>query len=194
MQGGHKLIVLPRLKERYVGDVVPAMMKEFSYENIMQVPVLKKIVVHVTIGELIQNIKLLTVLEKDIADITGQKPLVTKSKKAVAGFKLRKGMPLGCKVTLRGKRMYEFMDKLVSLALPRIRDFRGLPVTSFDGNGNYSFGLKEQYIFHEIDYDKVEKVYGMDITMCTTAKTDGECKSLLKQLGMPFKKKDSRNV
>ncbi|MCL0068986.1 50S ribosomal protein L5 [Thermodesulfovibrionales bacterium] len=185
---------MPRLKERYVEDVVPAMMKEFSYENIMQVPVLKKIVVHVTIGELIQNIKLLTVLEKDIADITGQKPLITKSKKAVAGFKLRKGMPLGCKVTLRGKRMYEFMDKLVSLALPRIRDFRGLPVTSFDGNGNYSFGLKEQYIFHEIDYDKVEKVYGMDITICTTAKTDGECKSLLKQLGMPFKKKDSRNV
>ncbi|MBI3592473.1 MAG: 50S ribosomal protein L5, partial [Nitrospirae bacterium] len=158
-----------RLKEKYTKEIVPAIMKEFSYENIMQVPKLQKIIVHVTLGEATQNIKLLDAAEKELAAVTGQKPLITKSKKAIAGFKLKQGVPLGCKVTLRGERMYEFLDRLISVALPRIRDFRGLSAKSFDGRGNYSFGLKEQYIFPEIDYDKVEMVHGLDITMCATA-------------------------
>lgn len=177
-----------RLKERYTKEIVPAIMKEFSYKSIMQVPRLEKIVVHVTLGEATQNIKLLDSAEKELAIITGQKPLITKSKKAIAGFKLKKGVPIGCKVTLRGERMYEFLDRLISLALPRIRDFKGLSVKSFDGKGNYTFGLKEQYIFPEIDYDKVEMVHGLDITICTTAKTDEECKALLRQFGMPFRR------
>ncbi|MCI0468619.1 MAG: 50S ribosomal protein L5 [Nitrospirae bacterium] len=179
---------MPRLKEWYVKSVVSAVMKEFSYKNVMQVPKLNKIIVHVTIGDAIQNIKLLDAAEKELAAITGQKPLITKSKKAIAGFKLRKGLPLGCKVTLRGARMYEFMDRLISVTLPRIKDFRGLSTKSFDGKGNYSFGLKEQYVFPEIDYDKVESVHGIDITICTTSKTDEECRALLGNLGMPFKK------
>ncbi len=178
----------PRLKEKYTKEIVPAIMKEFSYKSIMQVPRLEKVVVHVTLGEATQNIKLLDAAEKELAVITGQKPLVTKSKKAIAGFKLKKGVPLGCKVTLRGERMYEFLDRLISLALPRIRDFKGLSGKSFDGKGNYTFGLKEQYIFPEIDYDKVEMVHGLDITICTTAKTDEECKALLRQFGMPFRR------
>lgn len=178
----------PRLKEKYTSEVVPAIMKEFAYKNIMQVPKLGKVVAHVTLGEATQNIKLLEAAEKELAAITGQKPLVTKSKKAIAGFKLKQGVSLGCKVTLRGERMYEFLDRLISVALPRIRDFRGLSTKSFDGKGNYSFGLKEQYIFPEIDYDKVEMVHGMDITICTTAQTDAECKALLAQMGMPFRK------
>lgn len=178
----------PRLKEYYKKEIIQKMMKDFSYKNVMQVPALEKIVVHVTMGEATQNIKLLDAAEKELAMITGQKPLVTKSKKAIAGFKLKKGVPLGCKVTLRGKRMYEFLDRLISLALPRIRDFKGLSPKSFDGRGNYSFGLKEQYIFPEIDYDKVETVHGLDITICTTAKTDEESKQLLKYFGMPFRK------
>ncbi|MCL4491694.1 MAG: 50S ribosomal protein L5 [Nitrospirae bacterium] len=178
----------PRLKEKYTKEAVPAIMKEFSYRNIMQVPKLEKIIVHVTLGEATQNIKLLDAAEKELATITGQKPLITKSKKAIAGFKLKQDVPLGCKVTLRGERMYEFMDRLISLALPRIRDFRGLSAKSFDGRGNYSFGLKEQYIFPEIDYDKVEMVHGLDITMCTSAGTDAECKALLRHMGMPFRK------
>lgn len=178
----------PRLKEKYTKEIVPAIMKEFSYKSVMQVPRLEKVVVHVTLGEATQNIKLLDAAEKELAAITGQKPLVTKSKKAIAGFKLKKGVPLGCKVTLRGERMYEFLDRLISLALPRIRDFKGLSGKSFDGKGNYTFGLKEQYIFPEIDYDKVEMVHGLDITICTTAKTDEECKALLKQFGMPFRR------
>ncbi|MEW5744725.1 MAG: 50S ribosomal protein L5 [Nitrospirota bacterium] len=178
----------PRLNEKYTNEVVPALMKEFSYKNIMQVPKLKKIIVHVTLGEATQNIKLLDAAEKELAAVTGQKPLVTKSKKAIAGFKLKQGVPLGCKVTLRGERMYEFLDRLISLALPRIRDFRGLSTRSFDGRGNYSFGLKEQYIFPEIDYDKVEMVHGLDITMCTSAPTDGECRALLRHMGLPFRK------
>lgn len=178
----------PRLKEKYAKEVVPALLKEFSYKSIMQVPKLEKIIVHVTLGEATQNIKLLEAAEKELAAITGQKPLVTKSKRAIAGFKLKQGVPLGCKVTLRGERMYEFMDRLVSLALPRIRDFRGLSTKSFDGRGNYSFGLKEQYIFPEIDYDKVEMVHGLDINMCSSAKTDAECRALLRHMGMPFRK------
>lgn len=178
----------PRLKEKYTKEIVPSMMKEFSYKSVMQVPRLEKVVVHVTLGEATQNIKLLDAAERELAAITGQKPLVTKSKKAIAGFKLKKGVPLGCKVTMRGERMYEFLDRLISLALPRIRDFKGLSGKSFDGKGNYTFGLKEQYIFPEINYDKVEMVHGLDITICTTAKTDEECKALLRQFGMPFRR------
>jgi len=178
----------PRLKEKYTAEVMPAIMKDFSYKSVMQVPKMTKVIVHVTLGEATQNIKLLDAAEKELATITGQKPLITKSKKAIAGFKLKEGVPLGCKVTLRGERMYEFMDRLISVALPRIRDFRGLSDKSFDGDGNYSFGLKEQYIFPEIDYDKVESVHGMDVTICTSAKTDEECKALLRHLGMPLRK------
>ncbi|MCL4456943.1 MAG: 50S ribosomal protein L5 [Nitrospirae bacterium] len=178
----------PRLKERYIKEIVPAIMKEFSYKSIMQVPRLQKVVVHVTLGEATQNIKVLDAAERELATITGQKPLITKSKKAIAGFKLKQGIPLGCKATLRGERMYEFMDRLINIALPRIRDFKGLSGKSFDGKGNYTFGLKEQYIFPEIDYDKVETVHGLDVTICTTAKTDEECKALLGRMGMPFRK------
>jgi large subunit ribosomal protein L5 len=178
----------PRLKEKYTKEVMPEIMKEFSYNNVMQAPKLQKIVVHVTLGEATQNIKLLDAAEKELAVITGQKPLVTKSKKAIAGFKLKQDVPLGCKVTLRGERMYEFLDRLISIALPRIRDFRGLSARSFDGRGNYSFGLKEQYIFPEINYDKVELVHGLDITVCTSARTDNECRSLLRHMGIPFRK------
>lgn len=177
-----------RMREKYTGTVIPGLMKDFNYANVMQVPKIQKIVVHVTLGEATQNIKLLEAAEKELAAITGQKPLVTKSKKAIAGFKLKPGVPLGAKVTLRGERMYEFLDRLISLALPRIRDFRGLSTKSFDSRGNYSFGLKEQYIFPEIDYDKVEMVHGLDITICTSAKTDEECRALLKHFGMPFRK------
>lgn len=179
---------VPRLKEKYYKEIVPALMKKFDYKNVMQVPRLEKIVVHVTLGEAVQNIKLLDAAEKQLALITGQKPIITKAKKALAAFKLKKGMPLGCKVTLRRERMYEFLDRLISLALPRIRDFRGLSPKSFDGRGNYSFGIKEQFIFPEIDYDKVEMIHGLDITICTTAKTDEEALALLKEFGMPFRK------
>ncbi|TAN43784.1 MAG: 50S ribosomal protein L5 [Nitrospirae bacterium] len=178
----------PRLKEKYTKEVLPALMKEFSFKNIMQAPKIQKIIVHVTLGEALQNVKVLDAAEKELAAITGQKPLITKSKKAIAGFKLKQGAPIGCKVTLRGDTMYEFFDRLISAALPRIRDFRGLSSKSFDGRGNYSFGLKEQYIFPEIDYDKVEMVHGLDINICTSAKTDQECKALLKHMGVPFRK------
>ena len=177
-----------RLREKYTREVMPSMTKAFGYKNVMQVPKIDKIMVHVTIGEATQNIKVLEAAEKELAMITGQKALVTKSKKAIAGFKLKQDIPLGCKVTLRGERMYEFLDRLISVALPRIRDFRGLSTKSFDGRGNYSFGLKEQYIFPEIDYDKVEKVHGLDITICTSAKTDEESRALLKEFGMPFRR------
>ena len=180
--------MVPRLKERYVNEIITALMKEFGYATIMQVPKIEKIVVHVTLGEATQNIKLLDAAEKELAAITGQKPLVTKSKRAIAGFKLKQGVPLGCKVTLRGHRMYEFLDRMISLALPRIRDFRGLSTKSFDGRGNYSFGLKEQFIFPEIDYEKVEMVHGLDINICTTAHTDNECRTLLRHFGVPFRK------
>lgn len=178
---------VPRLKEKYLNEVVPRMMKEFQYRNIMEVPKVEKIVLNCAMGEAISNIKLLDAAVEELTLIAGQKAIVTKAKKSIAGFKLRKGMPIGCKVTLRKDRMYDFLDKLISIAIPRIRDFRGLSSKSFDGRGNYSMGVKEQYIFPEIDYDKVEMVHGFDITICTTAKTDEEAKALLKYLGMPFK-------
>jgi large subunit ribosomal protein L5 len=180
---------IPRLKEKYFKEVVPKLMEEFSYKSIMQVPRLEKIVLNCALGEAISNIKLLDAAVNELSIIAGQKAVVTKAKKSIAGFKLRKGMPIGCRVTLRGNRMYEFLDKLISIAIPRIRDFRGLTTRSFDGRGNYSMGVKEQYIFPEIDYDKVEMVHGFDITICTTAETDEEGKALLKNLGMPFRGK-----
>lgn len=190
MQGGNRHIkMIPRLKEKYIKEVIPSMMKEFSYKNVMQVPRLEKIVINVGLGEATQNIKLLDIVQKELAQITGQRPVQTRAKKAIAAFKLKKGVPIGCKVTLRGDRMYEFLDRLISLALPRIRDFKGVPTKSFDGRGNYSLGMKEQLIFPEIDVDKVDFIYGMDITICTTAKTDEEAMALLRHLGMPFRKK-----
>ena len=179
--------MIPRLKERYLKDVVPNMMKEFSYKNIMEVPKILKVVLNVGLGEAIQNIKLLDAAQKELSMITGQKAVVTKAKKSIAAFKLRQGVPIGCKVTLRGNMMYEFLDRFISVALPRIRDFRGIPGKSFDGRGNYSLGLKEQFIFPEIDYDKVEMVHGLDIVFCTSAKTDKESKALLRYMGMPFR-------
>ncbi|MFZ6016497.1 MAG: 50S ribosomal protein L5 [Nitrospirota bacterium] len=178
---------MPRLKERYIKEVIPAMMKEFSYKNLMEVPKVQKVVLNVGLGEAIQNIKLLDAAQKELSLITGQKAVVTKAKKSIASFKLRKGMPIGCKVTLRGNIMYEFLDRLISLALPRIRDFKGVSGKSFDGRGNYSLGLKEQFIFPEIDYDKVEIVHGLDVIICTSAETNKEGKALLGYLGMPFR-------
>ncbi len=175
-----------RLREKYKKVAVPALIKEFSYGNVMQVPKLQKVVLNVGLGEALQNIKLLDSVQKELSVITGQKAVTTRAKKDIAGFKLRKGLPIGCMVTLRGQRMYEFLDRLISLALPRIRDFKGVKGKSFDGKGNYSLGLKEQFIFPEIDYDKVEIVHGMDVVICTTAKTDAEGKALLGYLGMPF--------
>jgi len=178
----------PRVKEKYLNQVVPALMKQFSYKNIMQVPKLDKIVLNVGLGEAIQNIKLLDGIQKELTAIAGQKAVITKAKKSIAGFKLRAGMPIGCTVTLRGTKMYEFFDRMVSLALPRIRDFRGVSKSSFDGHGNYALGVKEQFIFPEVDYDKVEMVHGMDIVICMTANTDEEGRALLSELGMPFRK------
>lgn len=177
----------PRLKENYRRQVVPALMKEFGYRNPMQVPKLERIVLNVGMGEAIQNVKLLESAVSELALISGQQPVVTKAKKAIAGFKLRQGMPIGAKVTLRGDRMYEFLDRLVSLALPRIRDFRGVSPKAFDGRGNYTLGLKEQLLFPEIKYDNVTVIHGMDITIVTTGKTNDEGKALLKHLGIPFR-------
>lgn len=177
----------PRLSEKYKNEIVPAMMKEFDYSNIMQVPKIQKVVVNVGMGEAIANIKLLEAAQKELGMITGQKPVVTKAKKSIATFKLRQGMPIGCKVTLRGGTMFEFLDRLISVALPRIRDFRGVSGKSFDGRGNYALGIREQFIFPEIDYDKVEMVHGLDVIICTSAKTDKESKALLKHLGIPFR-------
>ena len=179
--------MIPRLKEKYLKEVVQNMMKEFAYKNIMEVPKIQKVVLNVGLGEAIQNIKLLDAAQKELSMVTGQKAVVTKAKKSIAAFKLRKGVPIGCKVTLRGNKMYEFLDRFISVALPRIRDFRGVPGKSFDGRGNYSLGLKEQFIFPEIDYDKVEMVHGLDVVFCTTAKTDKESKALLRYFGMPFR-------
>ncbi len=177
----------PRLKEFYRSQVVPALMKEFSYKNPMQVPRIERIVLNVGMGEAIQNVKLLESATTELGMITGQRAIVTRAKKAIAGFKLRQGMPIGAKVTLRGNHMYEFFDRLVSMALPRIRDFRGVSPKSFDGRGNYTLGLKEQLIFPEIEYDKVASIHGMDITMVTTARTNDEGKALLRHMGMPFR-------
>ena len=181
------MIMTPRLKEKYINEIVPAMMKEFSYKNVMQVPKIQKVVLNVGLGEAIQNIKLLEAAQKELGKITGQKAVITKAKKSIATFKLREGMPIGCKVTLRGDTMYEFLDRLISIALPSIRDFRGISGKSFDGRGNYALGIREQFIFPEIDYDKVEMVHGLDVIMCTSAGTDKESKALLRMLGIPFR-------
>ena len=179
--------VTPRLKTRYREEIVPAIKAEFEIANIMQVPGLTKIVVNMGVGEAARDSKLIEGAVKDLTAITGQKPAVTKARKSIAQFKLREGMPIGCHVTMRGDRMWEFLDRLLSIALPRIRDFRGLNPGQFDGNGNYTFGLNEQVMFHEINQDKVDRQRGMDITIVTTATTDDQGRALLKQLGFPFK-------
>jgi large subunit ribosomal protein L5 len=177
-----------RLKEKYVNEVVPALMSKFNYKSIMQVPKIEKIVINMGVGDAVQNPKALDSAVEELTLIAGQKPVVTRAKKSIAGFRLRAGMPIGAKVTLRGERMYEFLDKLISVSLPRVRDFRGVSKKSFDGRGNYTLGIKEQLIFPEIDYDKVNKVRGMDIVIVTTANTDEEARELLTLLGMPFQK------
>ena len=177
-----------RLKEMYVKDVAPALMKKFEYKSVMQIPKLEKIVINVGCGEARENSKALDAVVSDLKQITGQAPVICKAKKSVANFKLREGMAIGAKVTLRGDRMYEFLDRLFNLALPRVRDFRGINPNSFDGRGNYSMGIKEQLIFPEIDYDKIDKVRGMDVCFVTTANTDEEGRELLKLMGAPFEK------
>ncbi len=178
---------LPRLKQKYRSEIVPALREEFGYANVMQVPGLVKIVVNTGVGEAARDSKVIEGAIADIVKITGQKPMVTKARKSIAQFKLREGQAIGAHVTLRGDRAWEFMDRLVTLALPRIRDFRGLSPKQFDGNGNYTFGLTEQSVFHEIDQDKIDRVRGFDITVVTTAKTDDEGRALLRALGFPFK-------
>jgi len=178
---------MPRLKERYLTEVISAMQREFGYKNIMQVPHVTKVVVNVGMGEALENAKALDMAARDIATITGQRPVITRAKKSIAVFKLRAGNPIGIKVTLRGKRMYDFLDRLFNVALPRTRDFRGISPDSFDGRGNFTLGLREQLIWTEIDYDAVDKVRGMEITIVTTARTDDEGRHLLQLLGMPFK-------
>jgi len=178
---------MARLKEYYKKEVVPALVKEFGYKNMMQVPKLDKIVVNMGLGEAIQNVKALDSAADEISRITGQKPVITKAKKSISTFKLRQGMSIGCRVTLRGDRMYEFFDRFVNIALPKVRDFRGISPKSFDGRGNFAMGLREQIIFPEIEYDKIEKTRGMNIVITTTAKTDEEARYLLKIMGMPFR-------
>ena len=177
-----------RLKETYQNEIVDAMIKKFGYKNIMEVPKLDKIVINMGVGEAKENAKILESAMKDLEIIAGQKPITTKAKNSIANFKIREGMPIGCKVTLRGEKMYEFLDRLVNLALPRVRDFRGVNPNAFDGRGNYALGIKEQLIFPEIEYDKVDKVRGMDIIFVTTANTDEEARELLTQFNMPFAK------
>ena len=179
---------MSRLKEKYTNEIVDAMMKKFGYKNIMEVPKLDKVVINMGVGEAKDNAKLLDSAVADLERITGQKAVICKAKKSVANFKLREGMSIGCKVTLRGEKMYEFVDRLINLSLPRVRDFRGVNPNAFDGRGNYALGIKEQLIFPEIEYDKIDKVRGMDIIFVTTAKTDEEARELLKQFNMPFKK------
>ena len=177
---------MSRLKETYQNEIVDAMMKKFGYKNIMEVPKLDKVVVNMGVGEAKENAKILDAAMKDMETITGQKAVPTRAKNSIANFKLREGMPIGCKVTLRGEKMYEFVDRLINLALPRVRDFRGVNPNAFDGRGNYALGIKEQLIFPEIEYDKVDKVRGMDIVFVTTAKTDEEARELMALFGMPF--------
>ena len=177
-----------RLKERYNSEIKNELMSTFSYSSIMQVPQIEKIVVNIGVGDAVSNSKLLEESVAELELITGQKPIVTKAKNSIAGFKLREGVPIGCKVTLRGEKMYNFLDKLISISLPRVRDFRGVSADSFDGRGNYTLGIKEQLIFPEINFDKVNKTRGMDISIVTSARTDEEARELLKLLGMPFKK------
>lgn len=178
---------MARLKELYNNEIIPRLMKDFSYRNVMEVPKLQKIVINMGLGEAIQNVKILDSAAVELAAIAGQKAVITKAKKSIASFKLRQGMPIGCMVTLRRERMYEFLDRLVNVSLPRVRDFKGVSGKAFDGKGNYSLGVKEQLIFPEINYDKVEKVKGMNITIVTSAKNDEEGKALLQLLGMPFR-------
>ena len=177
---------MARLKEKYLKEVLPAMQEKFKYKSVMQIPKLEKVVLNMGVGEVKENPKAIDAAVADMALVSGQKPVITKAKKSVAAFKLREGMNIGCKVTLRGERMYEFVDKLLNVALPRVRDFRGVSNNSFDGRGNYAMGVKEQLIFPEVEYDKVDKVRGMDIIFVTTAKTDEESRELLRLLGMPF--------
>ena len=179
---------MSRLRDTYESDIKVAMIKKFGYKNVMQVPKLEKIVINMGVGEARDNAKVLESAVKDLTEISGQKPVITKAKKSVANFRLREGMNIGCKVTLRGERMYEFADRLINLALPRVRDFRGVSADSFDGRGNYALGIKEQVIFPEIEYDKVDKVRGMDVIFVTTAKSDEEARELLRLFGMPFRK------
>ena len=177
-----------RLKEKYLKEVTPSLMEKFNYSSVMQTPKVEKIVINMGVGDAVSNAKNLDKAVEELTLITGQKPMITKAKKSIAGFRLREGMPIGAKVTLRGERMYEFLDKLVSVSLPRVRDFHGVSKKSFDGRGNFTLGVKEQLIFPEVDYDLVDKVRGMDIVIVTTAKTDEESRELLTQLGMPFQK------
>ena len=177
-----------RLKAKYVSEVTPSLMEKFNYTSVMQTPKVDKIVINMGVGDAVSNTKNLDKAVEELALISGQKPIITKAKKSIAGFRLREGMPIGCKVTLRGERMYEFLDKLVSVSLPRVRDFHGISNKSFDGRGNYTLGVKEQLIFPEVDYDLVDKTRGMDIVIVTTANTDEESRELLTQLGMPFQK------
>ncbi len=176
-----------RLKELYQNEIKPALIKEFEYDNPMRAPRLDKIVINMGVGEAVQDSKKVKSAAEEMALIAGQRPVITKAKNSIAGFKLREEMPIGCKVTLRRERMYEFLDRLVTIALPRVRDFRGIPGTSFDGRGNFAMGLKEQIVFPEIDYDTVDQIRGMDIVICTTAKTDAEAKALLKGFNVPFR-------
>ncbi|KYZ77713.1 50S ribosomal protein L5 [Anaerosporomusa subterranea] len=175
-----------RLKEKFMTDVAPAMMQKFGYKNVMQIPKIEKVVINMGVGEAVGNPKVLDAAVGDLTTIAGQKPVVTRAKKSIAAFKIRQGMPIGTKVTLRGERMFHFLDKLLNISLPRVRDFRGVSPRAFDGRGNYTLGVKEQLIFPEIEYDKVDKVRGMDIVIVTTAKTDEEARELLKLMGMPF--------
>ncbi len=177
----------PRMKEKYVNDIAPKLLKDFGYKSTMQIPRLKKIVVNMGVGEAVQDIKNLDAAVQDMTVITGQKPVIRRARKSISNFKLRSGMPVGCMVTLRDERMFEFLDRLLTFAIPRIRDFRGVPGRAFDGRGNYTLGLKEQIIFPEIDFDKIDRTRGMDITFVTTARKDEEAKALLTAFGMPFR-------
>lgn len=178
---------MARLLEIYKQEITPKLMDKFGYRNVMQVPKIEKIIINIGVGEAIQNPKALDGAVNDLIAITGQKPIVTKAKKSIAGFKLREGMPIGCKVTLRGERMYDFLNRLVNIVLPRVRDFRGISPQAFDGRGNYSLGIKEQTIFPEIEYDKIDKIRGLEVVIVTSAKTDEEARELLKSMGMPFR-------
>ncbi|SDF40865.1 50S ribosomal protein L5 [Sporomusa acidovorans] len=175
-----------RLKEKYINEVAKAMMQKFGYKNVMEIPKVEKVIINMGVGEAVGNPKVLDAAVNDMTLIAGQKPVVTRAKKSIAAFKIRQGMPIGAKVTMRGARMYQFLDKLINISLPRVRDFRGVSPKSFDGRGNYTLGIKEQLIFPEIDYDKIDKIRGMDIVIVTTAKTDEEARELLRLMGMPF--------
>ena len=179
---------MSRLKDKYQSEVVKGLQEKYNYKNVMQIPKVTKVVINMAVGEAVTNSKALDAAVNDMTIISGQKPIITKAKKSIAAFKIREGMNLGCKVTLRGERMYDFLDKLMNLALPRVRDFQGVSATGFDGRGNYTLGLKEQLIFPEIEYDKIDKARGMDITVVTTATTDEEGRDMLRMMGMPFEK------